>query len=279
MSSNSSNSEINVPPGYILHEVPRNGTCFFRSVLEAVHYPERVRNINQTILELKRNIQEYVCGNGIGNYINFFAVDTTRSAAGSAHRAADAVTSEVYCSRTSPLFKQTFYAGNIEVDAAAKVLGITIVVHDDRGNGARNAKTHHPKRGVTPLKTVHLFYNNGNHYDWLEKIPSSSSSSASSMLISNSNSNSNSSVSSSTKRHTRSNTQANTITRRYLTTLGLQESMLPAIREQLRTTSFGNNHRQFLRNHNYNSAANNSNSLVLAHMVRAHHQHLANRKM
>ena len=275
---------------WILHPVPTDGVCMFRSVVEAFNHP---RVLGQTatldaVEALKVGIQRHMCHDP-ATFKNFFAPNTGQR--GHYQRMADSVSFEAYCSRSSPLFDEKFYGGNLELRAAAEVMKITIVAHNDSGG---YTQTFTPTRG-RPIKTIHLRYNGSNHYDWLEEQLDSPSESSSTSTVQNFVSPSVSpSVSMSRSRSpsvsmSRSvspsvspsvpRSQANAITGRYLTTMGLENSMLPIIREELRATPFGNNHNQFLKNHGYNNAAKDANSLVLAHMVRANHAQRAERKL
>ena len=260
---------------WILHPVPTDGRCMFRSVVEAFNHP---RALGQTatldaVEALKVGIQRHMC-NDPATFKNFFAPNTGQR--GHYQRMADSVSFEAYCSRSSPLFGNDFYGGNLELRAAAEVMKITIVAHNDSGG---YTQTFTPTRGRS-IKTIHLLSNGSNHYDWLEEhldSPSESSSNTVQNFVSPSASPSVSMSRSRSPSVPRS--QANAITGRYLTTMGLENSMLPTIREELRATPFGNNHNQFLKNHGYNNAAKDANSLVLAHMVRANHAQRAERKL
>ncbi len=304
---------------WIVHKVATDGTCFFRAVLQALRYPDRIprSQIEQEIHELKRKIHRHVCEQNAGRYYNVFLQPAVLNSTAvkkvvgekakkvtpkSRGEEAENLSMAAYCAPDSRLFRTDFYAGYLEGIAAARALGITIVVHDKRGDAAQDDKIYRPD-GVSS-KTIHLLYNGYNHYEWLEK-PSSASknipttwnahnntasvywwedeSQNAVSLTPSSSVKASSSVGSSSPAAVNkpfyNNRQANYIARRYFSTLGLRPSNDAMIRNELRATPFNNNHRQFLRNHGYDAAANNSNALVLAHMVRAMHVNRASRKL
>lgn len=255
---------------WILHPVRPDGRCMFRSVVEAFNHPRVLGDTAalDAVEALKVRIQRHMCHDTPGNFVNFFAPNNAGHRRGGQQQRADAVSFGAYCSRSSPLFGNDFYGGNLELRAAAEVMKITIVAHSEG-----YTQTFTPTRGRS-IKTIHLQYNGSNHYDWLEEQLHSPSESSTNTFQPFGSPSVSRSMSPSV-----SGSQANAITGRYLTTMGLENSMLPIIREELRATPFGNNHGQFLKNHGYNNAAKDSNSLVLAHMVRANHAQRAERKL
>ena len=276
------------------HKVPGDGTCMFRSLFAAFHHPQPVteREVVEGVRWLKTEVQKYICHHRAA-FQHFFGFAPGaggrfggRFNGRSGEAAANSVSIADYCKRTSPLFNKNFYGGHPELVAAANVLRAAIAVHHSGGR-AYDA-TIYPS--TQPVKDIHLQYSGRNHYDWLEKTqrpgmltrlgraavfgsrtttrraPAAKPAAAKPAAAA-------------AKLATRSVTkQAEGISRAYLSTLGLHQSILKNARAQLGATPF-ENHRQFLKNHGYDHAAGHANALILAHMVRAQHEHRAFQKL
>lgn len=249
--------------GFKTHKALGDGTCMFRSLFAAFHHPQPVteRETVQGVRWLKTEIQKYICRHR-ASFQHFFgygtAVRRSSRRSQSAEVAAESVSIADYCGRASPLFEKNFYGGHPELVAAANVLRAVIAIHHSSGRAYDT--TIYPS--TQPVKELHLKYSGRNHYDWLEKKtvrPASARPSARPPPAAKSE-------------------QAEGIAKKYLSTLGLHKSLLRHARAQLRATPF-DNHRQFLKNHGYDNAATNANALVLAHMVRAQHEHRAFQKL
>lgn len=291
--------------GFKTHKVPGDGTCMFRSLFAAFHQPQPVteRETVQGVRWLKTEVQKYICHHRAA-FQHFFGYGAGR---GTASAAANSVSIADYCKRNSPLFDRNFYGGHPELVAAANVLRAVIAVHHSSGRAYDT--TIYPT--TQPVKEIHLKYSGRNHYDWLEKTQRSmlltrifrkavdedgsmfgaargsrtrrgrprATSAPSKATRAKAATATQAKTRSATRAKTRSVTQAENITRAYLSTVGLPKSLLPNARAQLGVTPFGNDHRQFLKNHGYDHAAGHADALVLAHMVRAQHEHRAFEKL
>jgi hypothetical protein len=281
----------------------------FRSLFAAFHHPQPVTESEtlQGVRWLKTEVQKYICHHR-ASFQHFFGF--SGAAAGgqqparfgrfggfgrSPEAAANSVSINDYCRRASPLFQKNFYGGHPELVAAANVLRAVIAVH--HSNGRAYDTTIYPS--TQPVKEIHLKYSGRNHYDWLEKTQSTLLMRA---MRSRGSRGSRGAVGArgalgalgalftrrksaapaapAVKPRTRAQTQARNIAKKYLSTLGLNRSLETNARAQLKATPFSNgNHRQFLRNHGYDHAAGHADALILAHMVRAQHEHRAFEKL
>lgn len=278
--------------GFKTHKVLGDGTCMFRSLFAAFHHPQPVTESEtvQGVRWLKTEVQKYICHHR-ASFQHFFGYGDRSGQGGRFGRSAEAAANSVsiadYCKRASPLFQKNFYGGHPELVAAANVLRAVIAVHHSSGRAYDT--TIYPS--VQPVKEIHLKYSGRNHYDWLEKtqrlgmltrlarVGRKVTAIAAPAARPKAPVQRPKAPVQRPRPVTRSVTQAEGITKKYLSTLGLHESLLKNARAQLRATPFGNNHRQFLRNHGYDHAAGHANALVLAHMVRAQHEHRAFQKL
>ena len=286
----------------------------FRSLFAAFHHPQPVteREVVEGVRWLKTEVQKYICHHRAA-FQHFFGFAPGaggrfggRFGGRTAEAAANSVSIADYCKRTSPLFNKNFYGGHPELVAAANVLRAAIAVHHSSGR-AYDA-TIYPS--TQPVKEIHLKYSGRNHYDWLEKTQrpgmltrlgraaragraaafgsrtTTRSRTAAAKLAAKPAATRRTAAAAkpaaaAAKPATRSSVaQAEGISRAYLSTLGLHQSILKNARAQLGATPFENgNHRQFLKNHGYDHAAGHANALILAHMVRAQHEHRAFQKL
>jgi hypothetical protein len=192
-----------MPALYKKHKIPGDGLCMYRSIVCAIVG----KNMDddeafENVAELKKAIHKYVCTHKIEFY-HFFLLPSSSSsssrspssspvqkktAAGAVEVAKakskksgiaytdlniDNISFSRYCSNRSIMMSAEYWGGNVELVAAANLLGLRIVIHS-------------PKRPYEPIpgnvivpfagvygKTIHLTHD-GQHYEWLEPLHTAS---------------------------------------------------------------------------------------------------------
>ena len=191
-----------MPPLYKKHKIDGDGLCMYRSLVSAIaggnmDDNEAFENIN----ELKKAIHAYICAHKTEFYHFFLLPSSSRSSsssssrspsplpvqkkktAGGAVKAAkakskksgvvyadldiDDISFSRYCSNRNIMMAAEYWGGNVELVAAANLLGLRIIIHAPKKPYERI-----PGNVIVPFagvygKTIHLTHD-GQHYEWLE---------------------------------------------------------------------------------------------------------------
>lgn len=195
-----------MPALYKKHKIPGDGLCMYRSILSAIFGKNMDDNeAFEHVAELKKAIHAYICTHKTEFY-HFFLLPSRSSSRSSSSSSSssrspsplpvqkkkktagavkaakakskksgivyadlniDNISFSRYCSNRNIMMSADHWGGNVELVAAANLLGLRIVIHSPKRPYERI-----PGNVIVPFAgvygtTIHLTHN-GQHYEWLE---------------------------------------------------------------------------------------------------------------